>query len=33
VEGPGRRHTPSLGNPRLQPESNTHSLFTPSHKF
>jgi hypothetical protein len=29
---PGRRHTPRLGNPRLQPELNTHSLFTPRQK-
>jgi hypothetical protein len=32
VDRPGLRHTPPLGNPRLQPEPNTLSLFTPSHK-
>jgi hypothetical protein len=32
VDRPGAPHTRTLGNPRLQPESNTHSLSLPSHK-
>ena len=32
VERQGRPHASLLGNPRLQPELNTHLLFTPSHK-
>jgi hypothetical protein len=32
VDRPGAPHIRTLGNPRLQPESTTHSLSLPSHK-